>query len=457
MRFASRLLAAAAVAALALSPVPAAAKAEYGAWGIVLSDMDPSVKPGDDFYMYVNGGWDKRVSIPADKSGFSDGDDIEERAENDLHEILEAAKSAAPGSADRKTGDFYASFMDEAAIEAKGVEPVKPLLAEIEAIKTPADLARAFGETQRGFGISPIFIYIEPDSKKPAQYAAYFYQSGLGLPDRDYYLKDTPENLKYREAYRAYIAQLLTLAGVADPAAKAESIFALEAEIAKIHWPAEETRDAVKTYNPIAPSALNTEAPGLDWTTYLVAGGLSNAPQLVVGEKSAIIGLAALVGATPIETWKAYLTFHTLDQAAQYLPKAFDEAYFNFNKKTLGGQETQRVRVLSDASAPSVIPSSERLGQRRRACRLDQTLVTRRITRISNASSRRQRHFARDGAEPARQNPALVICRAGVNPSVVSAVSETRNHWRHRRIRYARPLVPNRTHVLTGRCRCYLR
>ena len=323
---------------------PSFAKAEYGEWGIVLSDMDTAVKPGDDFYMYVNGGWDKRVEIPADKSGFSDGTDIEERAEKDLHDIAEGAKTAEPGTLLRKVGDFYSSFMDEATIEQKGVEPVRARLDAIAAIAAPADLAKAFARSIIGFGIAPFGMYIEADAKNPARYAAYIYQSGLGLPDRDYYLVDSEENLKYRAAYRAYIEKLLGLAGIPDAAAKAEAVYALEVEIAKLHWPAADTRDTLKTYNPYDAAKLMAEAPGFDWSAFFAEADLTQSPNLVVSEKSAIIALAALAGSTPLDTWKAYLAFHTLDSAAPYLAKAFDDAQFDFNGRTMSGQETQRDR-----------------------------------------------------------------------------------------------------------------
>jgi predicted metalloendopeptidase len=340
-----RALAAALVVSTCLvAPLPALAKAAYGEWGIVESDRDLTVKPGDDFYMYVNGGWDKRAQIPADKATYSDGEDIEAQAEADLHEIAEAARSAEPGTTLRKVGDFYASFMDEAGIETKGLAPVQPELDAIAAIATPSDLARAFARTLYGLGLTPVSVYMETDSKKPTNYAAYFTQGGLGLPDRDYYLNDTAENLNYRKAYVAYIEKLLGLAGIADGAAKAQAILSLETEIAKAHWPAEEARETLKTYNPVTPAELAAQAPGLDWAAFLDQAGLTQAPQLVLAENTAIAKLAALAAATPMETWKAYLAFHALDQAAPFLPKAFDDAQFDFNGKTMSGQEVQRDR-----------------------------------------------------------------------------------------------------------------
>ncbi len=335
---------AAALAITTALAVPVFAKAVYGDWGVPLEDMDTSVKPGDDFYMYVNGGWDKRTQIPADKSGFSDGSDIQDRAEADLHEIAEGAKTAEPGTLLRKVGDFYASYMDEAAIEKAGLAPLQPVLDQINAIATPADLAKAFADSVIGFGISPFGMYTEADAKKPTAYAVYIYQSGLGLPDRDYYLEDTEENLKYRAAYKAYIEQMFTLAGIADAKAKAEAVYDLELKIAKIHWPAEETRDALKTYNPFNEADLAKESPDFDWPAFLAAADLSKVPNIIVGEKSSILEMAKLTKSEPLDTWKAYLTFHTLDGAAPYLAKAFDDAQFDFNGKTMSGQEQQRDR-----------------------------------------------------------------------------------------------------------------
>jgi putative endopeptidase len=324
--------------------LPASSKAVYGAWGIPLEDMDTAVKPGDDFYNYVNGGWEKRIEIPADKSGFSDGSDIQDRAEADLHEIAEGAKTAEPGTLLRKVGDFYSSYMDEAAIEAAGLAPIQPRLDAIAAIQTPADLAKAFARSIVGFGIAPFGLYIEADAKNPTAYAVYVYQSGLGLPDRDYYLDDSDENLEYRAAYKAYIEKVFTLAGIADAKAKAEAVYDLELKIAKIHWPAEDTRDALKTYNAYTPAALAKDAPGFDWATFIAEADLTKVPNIVLAEKTSIIGMAALAGSEPIDTWKAYLAFHTLGAAAPYLTKALVDAQFDFNGKTMSGQETQRER-----------------------------------------------------------------------------------------------------------------
>lgn len=325
---------------------PPLAKAQYGDYGLVLGDRDLAVRPGDDFFRHAVGGWLAATPIPDDRSSFGISTVVAERAENDLHEISEAAANsgAAAGSDEQKIGDFYASFLDEATIEAKGLTPVQPWLDSIAVIKTPRELARAFAESNRGFGNSPFAVSVDVDAKKPDAYAVYLNQSGLGLPDRDYYLKEGQTYQDYRAAYRGYIEKLLTLAGVANARPRADSVLALETRIARAHWPAEQTRDAEATYNPLTIDALAAEAPEFDWASFAKAAGIDRAGTIVVAQRSAFPKLAKLAGYTSLEVWKAYLTFHTLDRAAAFLPKAFDEANFEFRGKVMGGRSVQRAR-----------------------------------------------------------------------------------------------------------------
>ena len=328
-------------------PAPAqTTKPEYGTWGLALDFMDRAVKPGDDFYLYAAGNWEKTTEIPDDRSYYGLDTVIAERAEQDLREIAEtaAASNAAPGTNAQKVGDFYAAYMDEAAIEAKGLDPLRPLLAEIAAIKTSEDLAAALGRTMSGFGAAPFGLYVDVDAKNPSAYAVHMQQAGLGLPDRDYYLRREKEFADVRAAYRAYVEKMLTLGGVPAPRPRAESILALETRIARVHWPAEESRDAEKTYNPMTLAELEAEAPGLVWRKFAASAGIENASKIIVAQRSAFPRLADIVDATSIDVWKAYLTFHALDQAAPFLPKAFDEANFEFRGRILNGQKTQRAR-----------------------------------------------------------------------------------------------------------------
>ncbi len=333
-------------ASLTKSTKPAKGKAAYGEYGLSLDWMDKSVKPGDDFYLYGVGTWDQNTPIPEDRSSYGIDTIMGDQVENDLHQIAEsaAAGNAAEGTPERKVGDFYASYMDEATIEAKGLAPLQPRLDKIAGIKTQADLAAAFVDGVEGFGVSPIGLYVNTDEKRPDIYSVHLYQSGLGLSNRDYYLKREKEYETFRAAYRAYIEQMLSLAGDRNARPRAESILVLETRIARAHWPAEEARDAEKTYNPMSLEDLTREAPGIDWTSFAIAAGIEGEPTLIVSEKSAFSNIARIAATTNLDVWKAYLTFHTLDQAAPFMSKAFDDANFAFRGKILGGRTVQRDR-----------------------------------------------------------------------------------------------------------------
>ncbi|PZO90278.1 MAG: peptidase M13 [Sphingomonas sanxanigenens] len=311
-----------------------------GGFGVDLAGMDRSVAPGDDFYKFVNGTWDKNTRIPDDRASWGGFAILRDLSDQRTRIVIEesAATKAAPGSATQKVGDYYASFMDEAAIDAKGVAPLKPQLDEIAAIKSAADVARIFGQDQR-IGIdTPIGAGIEQDLKNNSTYAVYIGQGGLGLPDRDYYLVDT--NPKFQEArtkYKAYIAQMLTLAGIPDAEAKAQGIYDLEVKIAKTHWTRAESRQIEKLYNPVATAEVAAKYPGFDWKAFLTAAGVGAQPQVVVAQPSAVTGIAALVASEPLTVWKDYLTLRTIANAAPLLPKAFVQANFDMYGKTLSG------------------------------------------------------------------------------------------------------------------------
>lgn len=311
-----------------------------GDFGVDLAGMDKSVAPGDDFYKFVNGTWDKNTKIPDDRASWGGFAILRDLSDQRTRIVIEqsAQTKAAPGSATQKVGDYYASFMDEAAIEAKGITPLKPQLDEIAAIKSAADVARIFGEDQR-IGIdTPIGAGVEQDLKNNSTYAVYIGQGGLGLPDRDYYLVDT--NPKFEEArtkYKAYIAQMLTLAGIPDAEAKAQRIYDLEVKIAKTHWTRAESRQLEKLYNPVASAEAAAKYPGFDWKAFLTAAGAGNQAQVVVMQPSAITGTAALIASEPLDVWKDYLTLRTISNAAPLLPKAFVQANFDMYGKTLSG------------------------------------------------------------------------------------------------------------------------
>ena len=355
----SILLRASALAMLALSmpiaPVFAAGtavatgKPELGSFGIDVTGMDKSVTPGNDWARYVNGTYTEKLVIPADKSNYGMFTKLRDLSQERTRSIIEgaadAAKSAPKGSEAQKVGDWYASYMDEAAIEAKGIAPLKPRLDAIAAIKDRGGLAKAIGEASRDGIDVPVGVSVQSDLKDPNVMAAYVGQGGLGLPDRDYYLDDkNPRFAEVRAKYVPYIAQMLTLAGIADAATKAQAVYDLEKQIATAHWTQVEQRQVEKLYNPVAVTGIAAAYPGIEWTPLIDAAGLSGQKQLVIANPSAITGAGKLLASVPIDTWKAYLQFHTLRAAAPYLPKAFVDANFAFNGTVLNGQPENQPR-----------------------------------------------------------------------------------------------------------------
>ncbi len=324
--------------ALAQSAAAADSKPQLGDWGVDVQGMDLSVKPGDDFYKFVNGQWDAKTEIPADRSswgGFAVLRDLSDQRTRAI--IEESAKQNAPaGTVAQKVGDFYASFMDEAAIEARGMEPVKPMLAKIDGLTSRDDLARALAENVKlGLG-SPVEIGVELDLKDNSKYGVYVGQGGLGMPNRDYYLVDNDRFKATRVKYKTYIAETLKLAGFANAEARAEAIYALEEKIAKGHWTSAESRQIDKLYNPVATAALDKDYAGLGWSTYLQTAGLAGQPQVIVTQPSAIKAALALVANEPMDVWKDYLRFHTVKAASPMLSNAFVDLNFGW-AQTLSG------------------------------------------------------------------------------------------------------------------------
>jgi putative endopeptidase len=346
-----------AVGAWALTGLLAAAGAQpvqkptFGAWGVDLSGMDKSVKPGDDFFDYANGTWFKNAVIPADRTSTGSFQDLQILSEKRMGVImaeLEAKSAASLSDEEKKLRDLYDAFNDTAQIEKRGLAPVKKDLALFAALKTPDDVARAMGNpaipTDSLFAVS-----VNSDAKAPDQYVMIVTQSGLGMPNRDYYLKDDPALAQTRDAYRKYLATMLTLAGEKDADKRADAVFALETEMAKNDWTAVQRRDADKTYNPMTQPRLAAYAPGFPWATFFAAEGLTaQGPKgdrlVVVRENTAFPDLAKLFAATPVAVWRDYLTAHYLHSMSAYLPKKFDDADFDFYGKTLGGQAQQLPR-----------------------------------------------------------------------------------------------------------------
>lgn len=318
-------------------------KAAIGAFGLDLTAGNPTVKPGDDFFAYASGSWYNTFQIPPDRSSFSAFNELDELSKRRVREIIESAAAAHPpaGTPAQKIGDYYATYMDEAAIEANGLTPVQDDLKRITSAKDRAEIARLFGLP----GFASLFdLDLPPDLRNPDRYSVVISQSRLGLPDRDYYLKDDPKFKELREKYVAYIGQMLTLGGTSDAAAKAADIMGLETAVARVQWPNEKRRDVDATYNPRTKQQLLSYAPGFPWQAFLDASSVGTRQDLILSELTAIRDLADLFKRTPLPTLRSYLTFHYLSDHAPYLPKRFDEARFAFYGKTLRGQPEQRER-----------------------------------------------------------------------------------------------------------------
>jgi putative endopeptidase len=325
-----------------------AARPTYGSFGMDTQGMDRTVLPGNDFNLFANGNYVKNLEIPADRASYGMFNKLRDLSQERTRGIVEAAaalKDAKLGSEDQKVGDFYASFMDEAAIEAKGLAPLKPTLDAIAGISDPAMLARAFGvATRRGLdvavGVGPV-----QDLKNPDIYSIYVGQGGLGLPDRDYYRdKTNPKFAQIRAQYVEHIAAMLTLAGLDRAKARAEAIYALESKLADAHWSKTEERQVEKSYNPVKFADLAKAYPGIDWAGLLAGAGIPAQEQLIIAQPSAILATGQLMVSEPLAVWKDYLTYHSLGRAASCLPKAFADENFAFHGKALMGQPQDQPR-----------------------------------------------------------------------------------------------------------------
>lgn len=350
-----RLLACAAGAALLIAQpalaqtqpltveIPSEDQAEIGVFGFDLNGMDTTVRPGTDFNRYANGTWLANTPIPADRASYGQFHVLADRSEANLRAIIEesaANPSRSPEAA--RIGAFYASFMDEAAVERLGASPLDADLAEVRAADTHEKMATLMGRTHAGFGVSLFGVNIFEDLRTPSQMSAYIAQGGLGMPDRDYYLQDSFAPQK--AAYRTYIERALTLGGWDDPAASADAILAFETRIAQEHWTQVESRQLDKIYNPMTVAQLTADAPGFDWAGWAEGASVGDVETFVAMNNTALPGMARVYAETPIETLQAWQAFHTIHQSAPYLSDAFVDARFEFVGRALSGQEEQRPR-----------------------------------------------------------------------------------------------------------------
>ena len=343
------LLIAAPTDVLAASPGHAAVQP----WGVELSYIDKTVKPGDDFFLYANGNWVKHDVIPPDRT--YSGVNLELDKENEarlkgLVAELAASPDANLSAEGRKLRDLYSAYMDTKQIEANGLKPVEKDLAKIAGLKSLSDVAHAIGDPSLGLD-GPFSLSFGVDDKNSDLYSVNLGQSGLGMPDRDYYLKSDKDIVTTREAYKKYVEQMLAIAGVKDAAARAEKVYALELAMAKVSWPVADRRDADKIYNPMAFAQLKELAPGYDWSAMFAAAGVSpTSPsgerKVIVAEKSAFSNLAKVFAETPIDVWRDYLTVRYLHTWSAFLPKKVDDTDFAFYGKALNGKTAQLDRTI---------------------------------------------------------------------------------------------------------------
>jgi putative endopeptidase len=358
------------LAALLAAPLAADAQSTPApeAHGIVVANMDRSVKPGDDFYRYANGNWSERTKIPPDRRyidpnglDFDDSNDLTRKRIAGL--IDEANKANAPaGSNARKIADLYNSYMDEASIEAKGLAPLRPHLDAIAAIRDKRDLARALGESLQAdvdglnddFHTANLFgLWVAPGFNDPEHYTAYLLQGGLEMPDREYYVSDSESMRDFRTKYQTHVSALLKLAGFTDPDVHAQRVVELERAIAEKHIPLADENNIYKANNTWKQADFAVNAPGLDWAEYFRGAGLSGQASFIVWQPTAFTGESALVASTALDTWKDWLAFHLIEDYADVLPKALVDERFAFFGKALSGKMERRPRWQSGVALVS--------------------------------------------------------------------------------------------------------
>jgi len=315
------------------------------ATGIETANMDKSVRPQDNFYRYVNGGWLKANEIPGDKTAIGSFYDLRDDADDAVKAIIEelaATENLKMGSDEQKVADLFRSYMDVEARNALGIKPIQPFLTNIDALADKKALAAFFGKHQSvGIG-NPLAFYISVDAKDSTRYATHVWQSGLGLPDRDYYFKEDERHKALRDGYVAHIEKMFTLAGLENGKKAAETILALETKLANYHWTRVESRDSEKRYNKFDVANLSELAEAFDWNAYLAAQGVASQKDIIINQPSFVKGFGQIFAETSLDDWKTYLTFHTLSNFAGALTSELDNENFDFYSKQLRGRQEQR-------------------------------------------------------------------------------------------------------------------
>ncbi|WP_351075700.1 M13-type metalloendopeptidase [Shewanella sp. CAL98-MNA-CIBAN-0140] len=324
--------------------------------GINFDNIDKSVRPQDDFYMYVNGAWLNKSDIPSDRTSIGAFYDLRENARDDVKAIIEdlsATPNLADGTDEQKVADLYRSFMDVDTLNKLGIAPIQAELDHIAALKDKQELTAFFGENQANGGGTPLAFYVDIDAKDSSRYATHIYQYGLSLPEKDYYFNDSERFVNIRKAFVEHVEKMYSLAGLPDAKANAEAILALETQIAEKHWDVVENRDSTKTYNLYQVSNLPELASEINWDGYLAALGGDKQTDIIINQPSYIQGLNEVLKNNDLATWKNYMTWMTLTHNANNLSEALDNENFAFFSKTLNGQEEQEPRWKRGVSTVS--------------------------------------------------------------------------------------------------------
>jgi putative endopeptidase len=320
--------------------------------GLLLSGYDRGVRVQDDLFRFTSGQWLRTTEIPPDRTRYGAFDALAEKSDQNLRTIVEdsAAHHAAAGTPDQRIGDFYASFMDTAHLDALGAAPLRGSLARIDAIANPADVLRYFADSTQTGTPSPIALSIDQDARNADAYIPSVSQSGLSMPNRDYYLKTDRQFVTLRDQLRAYATRALGLAGVPDPAAEAGRVLDVETRLAGIQWTAAQDRDATATYNKFTVADATARTPGLDWQIYFDTARV-HTPDFIISEPSFFTALGTALTTVPLADWKSYLKFRIIDDLSPYLSNDFVTARFEFRGRELAGQQDMRPRWKRGVSA----------------------------------------------------------------------------------------------------------
>ena len=342
MRRFSLLLAALAFIPMACTEATSSPPAALG-FGIDSTAMDRSVRPQDDLYRYVNGTWLDTAEIPADRPRYGSFDQLREKSERDVRAIVEEAMAGEVDDPDaQKIADLYRSYLDSTRTNALGLTPLQDDLTRIEAVASAEDLARYFAQNAWEFGPRPFVWYVNTDDRNSEQYALHFTQSGLGLPNRSYYFDD--QFADARAAYLVYLKELYDLAEWSDGAPVAQTVFDLERQLAEHHWTPVQNRDPEATYNKFAIADFAASHPNLQLDILLSEARITGVDSVIVSQPSYFEALNDLMAEVPLADWTAWAQARTLNSAAGVLSQEFVDASFDFNGRTLNGQEEDRPR-----------------------------------------------------------------------------------------------------------------